>query len=65
MERRALWSVAAIVTATAGAAVLPPVAAQAAPARPARSAAAAAPVNLIKDHGAEKARPNSGAARCR
>lgn len=49
MERRALWSVAAIVTATAGAAVLPPVAAQ----------AAAAPVNLIKDHGAEKARPNS------
>jgi len=58
MERRALWSVAAIVTATAGAAVLPPVAAQAAPAGPARSAAAAAPVNLIKDHGAEKARPN-------
>ena len=34
MERRALWSVAAIVTATAGAAVLPPVAAQAAPAAP-------------------------------
>ena len=59
MERRALWSVAAIVTATAGAAVLPPVAAQAALAGPARSAAAAAPVNLIKDHGAEKARPNS------
>jgi hypothetical protein len=59
MERRTLRSVAAIVTATAGAAVLPPVAAQAAPARTARSGAAAVPVNLIKDHGAEKARPNA------
>ena len=64
MERRALWSAAAIVTATAGVAVLPAAAvqamtAQAAPARTARSAVTAAPVNLIKDHGAEKATPNS------
>jgi hypothetical protein len=53
MGRRALWSAAAIVTATAGMAVLPPAAALAA------GRAAAAPVNLIKDHGAEKATPNS------
>jgi hypothetical protein len=69
MERRAWWSAAAIVTATAGvavlspavlsAAVLPAAAAQAAPARSAGSAVTAAPVNLIKDHGAEKATPNS------
>jgi hypothetical protein len=49
MGRRALWSAAAIVTATAGVAALPPIAAQ----------AATVPVNLIKDHGAEKASPNA------
>jgi len=50
LERKTLWSAAAIMTAVAGAAVLPPVAAQ---------ATTTTPVNLIKNHGAEKASPNS------
>jgi hypothetical protein len=50
LERKALWSAAAIMTALAGVAVLPPVAAQ---------ATTTTPVNLIKNHGAEKASPNS------
>jgi hypothetical protein len=49
LERKALWSAAAIVTAVAGVAALPPVAAQ----------ATTTPVNLIKNHGAEKASPKS------
>lgn len=65
MERRALWPAAAIVTATAGMAVLPAATAQAGVAGAAQAAgrsvavAVAAPVNLIKDHGAEKAAPTS------
>jgi hypothetical protein len=58
VERRTLWSAAAIVTATAGLAVLPAATAQAGVAGVA-GRPAAAPVNLIKNHGAEKATPTS------
>jgi hypothetical protein len=58
MGRKEVWSAAVIAAATAGMVILPTATAQAAQARPAgHRASSPAPVNLIKDHGAEKARP--------